>query len=649
MIALRELRRHRYDDDYVEDEPPTKRQRREDLAPLSDWTLHVTDGEGFDRSYEVHRVTLARASPFFHAAFTTPVGGRRRGGPATSELRLPTRCCAAFEAAVDFMYGEPLPDGVEWLCAWLAIARELDVPKLRDTAIDRVEDLLEDVKNEGGSRRRRDLTILYAHACELRLEKLRYECEVLLFRVSFRYHMLGRHAEPLHGDAAEYDEFPVDAVLSLLRQAADFDTPRPAQAVAWVTRLVARRLCAGVGPVACRPADDDARDLLDGLARAWASLWWPTKPSEDPLLDDDTIMTRLVSSTGIEHVDEAVELLRLSIALQGGSFLTSASPPPRSSQEEVAEAQELVDYEELEEEDPELLMADEEGRGIRRKDYDSDLTSAVAARNLSFPIDREFYGDKWAHFDQEAVVYAAGVLEYLTAEWLETAGYIAKARIKKDSSARAPVILESDIWMANSLDRHDLFRSNPEWNGCPELPRSLSVHPGRCLQAICAEHIIQKLSAATPSVFARLPLDVAIIIWTAPGMDANEDAVFDSIRAYLDETSAAPEVRSRAWGACSFAHLSSDKMSAAMGCDVGVDPSTLLKGAVAARYIAEGAAALSTDALALDRAVAKARATMENAGLLFNDKSNPASYQHQATFVAGAERGKRPVPYYEVG
>ena len=168
-------RRRCYDDDYMSDDADDHQPKRlrKDLAALSDWSLEVTDGDGFSKTFRVHRATLASASPYFHAAFTTPMRG---AGGASTELRLPTVCCAAFESALDFIYDGTLPEDdedVNWLCPWIAIARELDTPSLRDAALARLQQRISP-RHLWSHRRNRSmnfleyereqLMVLYAHA-----------------------------------------------------------------------------------------------------------------------------------------------------------------------------------------------------------------------------------------------------------------------------------------------------------------------------------------------------------------------------------------------------------------------------------------------------------------------------------------------------
>ena len=201
-------RRRRYDDDYMSDDADDHQPKRlrKDLAALSDWSLEVTDGDGFSKTFRVHRATLASASPYFHAAFTTPMRGRRA---SSSKLRLPPLCCTTFESALDFIYDGALPDDdedVQWLCAWLAIARELDVPSLRDAAL---EQLHKYTVGDGPTPENRErLMVLYAHAIQLGLEKLQRHCEQQLV------------ASPeMRGAVETYDVFPAEAILRLAGEA----------------------------------------------------------------------------------------------------------------------------------------------------------------------------------------------------------------------------------------------------------------------------------------------------------------------------------------------------------------------------------------------------------------------------------------------
>ena len=306
-------RRRCYDDDYVSDDADDrqpKRLRRKDLAALSDWSLEVTDGEGFSKTFPVHRATLASASPFFHAAFTTPMRGRRA---SSSKLRLPPLCCAAFESALDFIYDGTLPkdEGLTWLCPWFAIARELDVPSLRDAALEQLHAVCwEDL--DPTPECREHLMLLYAHAIQLGLEKLQHHCEQQLI------------ASPgMRGAVETYDAFPAEAILRLAVEATQQSSDPVAETTAcppdrpsphaWAAALLRRRLCGDA-----ELADGDVRALLDGLAGVWAQLWDMDSWSDKGRID---------------RPDEAVTLLRLSVEHQGGCFLSSAALEPITANE----------------------------------------------------------------------------------------------------------------------------------------------------------------------------------------------------------------------------------------------------------------------------------------------------------------------------
>ena len=574
-------RRRCYDDDYVSDgdadDRQPKRLRRKDLAALSDWSLEVTDGDGFSKTFPVHRATLASASPFFHAAFTTPMRGRRA---SSSKLRLPPLCCAAFESALDFIYDGTLPkdEGLTWLCPWFAIARELDVPSLRDAALEQLHAVCwEDLGPEPECRER--LMVLYAHAIQLGLEKLQRHCEQQLV------------ASPeMRGAVETYDVFPAEAILRLVGEATtreDIDiiyetneltADRPS-GHEWAAALIRRRLCGD-----SELADGEVRALLDGLAGVWAQVWnrdtWSCKGR-------------------IDHPDEAVTLLRLSVEYQGGCFLSSAGQEPITADETARESEDL--WEPTEEDEQDIVQGP------------------------IFPTDPTFYGDKVKDYDKSALLFTAATLEYMAAELLEISGHAVKERLSSNVDA---VITERDMFRAIANDM--------------EVGYSLKIHAGRCIQAQVACLACSLFGTVSTQALARLPFDVAVVLWESVlRKHCHEDVVFDSIRGYLEATSAGPEARARAWQTCSFAHLSASKMATLMENfdEFGLDSSKLLKASIAARYLAEGTSAGD----------AKARGYMQAAGLTFNERKDPPAWVPRATFVAGSDRVGRPFPYSEIG
>jgi hypothetical protein len=570
-------RRRRYDDDYMSDDADDHQPKRlrKDLAALSDWSLEVTDGDGFSKTFRVHRATLASASPYFDAAFTTPMRGRRA---SSSKLRLPPLCCTTFESALDFIYDGALPDDdedVQWLCAWLAIARELDVPSLRDAAL---EQLHKYTVGDGPTPENRErLMVLYAHAIQLGLEKLQRHCEQQLV------------ASPeMRGAVETYDVFPAEAILRLAGEATTQEsidivaetnegTPDRPSGHEWAAALIRRRLCGD-----SELADGDVRALLDGLAGVWAQLW---------TRDTWSCQGR------IDHPDEAVTLLRLSVEYHGGCFLSAAGQEPITADETARESEDL--WEPTEEDEQDIVQG------------------------CIFPTDPTFYGDKVKDYDESALLFTAATLEYMAAELLEISGHAVKERLGSNKDA---AITERDIFRAIANDM--------------EVGYSLKIHAGRCIQAQVACLACSLLGTISTQALARLPLDVVVLLWASVlRKNCHEDVVFDSIRGYLEATSAGPEARARAWRTCSFAHLSATKMAAVMENfdEFGLDSSTLLKASIAARYLAEGTS----------ESDAKARGAMQ--GLTFNERKDPPAWVPRATFLAGSDRVGRPFPYLEIG
>ena len=570
-------RRRCYDDDYMSDDADDHQPKRlrKDLAALSDWSLEVTDGDGFSKTFRVHRATLASASPYFHAAFTTPMRGRRA---SSSKLRLPPLCCTTFESALDFIYDGALPDDdedVQWLCAWLAIARELDVPSLRDAAL---EQLHKYTVGDGPTPENRErLMVLYAHAIQLGLEKLQRHCEQQLV------------ASPeMRGAVETYDVFPAEAILRLAGEATTQEsidliaetnegTPDCPSGHDWAAALIRRRLCGD-----SELADGEVRALLDGLAGVWAQLW---------TRDTWSCQGR------IDHPDEAVTLLRLSVEYHGGCFLSAAGQEPITADETARESEDL--WEPTEEDEQDIVQG------------------------CIFPTDPTFYGDKVKDYDESALLFTAATLEYMAAELLEISGHAVKERLGSNVDA---AITERDIFRAIANDM--------------EVGYSMKIHAGRCIQAQVACLACSLLGTISTQALARLPLDVVVLLWASVlRKNCHEDVVFDSIRGYLEATSAGPEARARAWRTCSFAHLSATKMAAVMENfdEFGLDSSTLLKASIAARYLAEGTS----------ESDAKARGAMQ--GLTFNERKDPPAWVPRATFLAGSDRVGRPFPYLEVG
>ena len=570
-------RRRCYDDDYMSDDADDHQPKRlrKDLAALSDWSLEVTDGDGFSKTFRVHRATLASASPYFHAAFTTPMRGRRA---SSSKLRLPPLCCTTFESALDFIYDGALPaddEDVQWLCAWLAIARELDVPSLRDAALAQLHKYT--VGDGPTPENRERLMVLYAHAIQLGLEKLQRHCEQQLV------------ASPeMRGAVETYDVFPAEAILRLAGEATTQEsidliaetnegTPDCPSGHDWAAALIRRRLCGD-----SELADGEVRALLDGLAGVWAQLWtrdtWSCKGR-------------------IDHPDEAVTLLRLSVEYHGGCFLSAAGQEPITADETARESEDL--WEPTEEDEQDIVQG------------------------CIFPTDPTFYGDKVKDYDESALLFTAATLEYMAAELLEISGHAVKERLGSNVDA---AITERDIFRAIANDM--------------EVGYSMKIHAGRCIQAQVACLACSLLGTISTQALARLPLDVVVLLWASVlRKNCHEDVVFDSIRGYLEATSAGPEARARAWRTCSFAHLSATKMAAVMENfdEFGLDSSTLLKASIAARYLAEGTS----------ESDAKARGAMQ--GLTFNERKDPPAWVPRATFLAGSDRVGRPFPYLEVG
>ena len=598
-------RRRCYDDDYVSDDADDrqpKRLRRKDLAALSDWSLEVTDGEGFSKTFPVHRATLASASPFFHAAFTTPMRGRRA---STSKLRLPPLCCAAFESALDFIYDGTLPkdEGLTWLCPWFAIARELDVPSLRDAALEQLHAVCwEDL--DPTPECREHLMLLYAHAIQLGLEKLQHHCEQQLV------------ASPgMRGAVETYDAFPAEAILRLAVEATQQSSDPVAETKAcppdrpsphaWAAAVLRRRLCGDA-----ELADGDVRALLDGLAGVWAQLWDMDSWSDKGRID---------------RPDEAVTLLRLSVEHQGGCFLSSAALEPITANETARESKDT--WRPTEQLEQEALASQKVGG-------DETVLSV-------FPTERTFYGDKAKDFDESAVIFAAATLEFIAAEFLIMAGNEREERYKSrgDPLAGAEDSDQTDDYWTNVVTEEDILRA---LGGDVESGQSLTIHAGRCLQAQALSLACCFLGTVSTEALARLPFDVAVVIWESVlRKHCHEDVVFDSIRGYLEATSAGPEARARAWRTCSFAHLSATKMATVMENtdEFGLDSSTLLKASIAARFCAEGTSG----------GEAKAREYMQEAGLTFNERNTPPPWVPRATKVAGPDRGRRPLPYLEIG
>ena len=350
------------------------------------------------------------------------------------------------------------------------------------------------------------------------------------------------------------------------------------------------------------------RALLDGLAGVWAQLWDMDSWSDKGRID---------------RPDEAVTLLRLSVEHQGGCFLSSAWQEPITADETARESKDT--WRPTEQLEQEALASQKVGG-------DETVLSV-------FPTERTFYGDKAKDFDESAVIFAAATLEFIAAEFLIMAGNEREERYKSrgDPLAGAEDSDQTDDYWTNVVTEEDILRA---LGGDVESGQSLTIHAGRCLQAQALSLACCFLGTVSTEALARLPFDVAVVIWESVlRKHCHEDVVFDSIRGYLEATSAGPEARARAWRTCSFAHLSATKMAAVMDntAEVGLDASTLLKASIAARYLAEGTS----------ESDARARLTMQ--GLTFNERKAPPAWVPRATFVAGTDRVGRPFPYLEVG
>ena len=87
---------------------------------------------------------------------------------------------------------------------------------------------------------REQLMVLYAHAIQLGLEKMRSHCEEQLVT-----------SPEMRGAVETYDVFPAEVIVRLAgeatRQSRDGDDPDPESPLLWAGALLRRRLCGDAG------------------------------------------------------------------------------------------------------------------------------------------------------------------------------------------------------------------------------------------------------------------------------------------------------------------------------------------------------------------------------------------------------------------
>jgi hypothetical protein len=486
-------------------------------------------------------------------------------------LTLSADCCDAFDLMLAFIYDGELPDNVETWVPCLVLAREFDVPSLRDAMLDRVGqffDLLYDsdfgdsasglsnrrtqrgvsdlatrewrgVKRGSGSCRvyhegdsdddsinsdvRDDLSTLYAHANEYGFGQLQSACEKQIVALRLPVESL--------------DELPIASILKLV-DTASTDTKFYGETMcAWVIKLVWRRLH-DVGDV--KP--EEVRSLLDSLAPCLCFGY-----------DDRNVYNDDPAKLGLT-AEQARGFLRLSMEHHGG---LKVSGPVRYLARD--------DFDDLSDNFPppdwEKWIMD-----MPRKDF--DLRHVSIKSGLVFPVGltQERLG---ARFDTSAAIYLTAVLEYLAAEVLELSGKAAEKRDVSEST-RVETILARDV---NSALNGDVELRQTAYQSC----RSLDL----VLQSLCVATLGRLLlEQEDDSLVPDLPLDVLLVLWQSvlcvpfisdrssprrrrsaytDGVNGyKEDIIFDSIEGYLDATSPGPEVHARAWQTCSFAHISDE-------------------------------------------------------------------------------------------
>ena len=553
--------RARYLDD-LEDDRAEKRSRREAMAALSDWSIvvHVADDvEAPARSFAVNRGALALASGFFRTCFET----RLNEGRSETVLTLSADCCDAFESMLAFIYdGElELPDGVETWVPCLALAREFDVPSLRDVMLERVGqffDLLysddkvprgenktqvgvselatrewRGVKRGSGSRRvyhegdsdddsinsalGDDLSTLYAHANEYGFGQLQSACEKQIVALRLPVESL--------------DELPISSIVKLV-DTASTDTKFYGETMcAWVIKLVWRRLH-DVGDV--KP--EEVRSLLDSLAPCLCFGY-----------DDRNVYNDDPAKLGLT-AEQARGFLRLSMEHHGG--LKVSGPVRYLARDDFDDVSG-----EFQTQDWNQIIMD-----MARKDFENHYMSAKSGLYFPVGLTQERLG---ARFDTSAAIYLTAVLEYLAAEVLELSG---KAAEERD----VETILARDV---NSALNGDVELRQTAYQSC----RSLDL----VLQSLCLATLGRLLlEQEDDSLVPDLPLDALLVLWQSvlcvpfisdrssprrrrsaytDGVNGyKEDIIFDSIEGYLDATSPGPEVHARAWQTCSFAHISDE-------------------------------------------------------------------------------------------